>query len=308
VSNKNWFYYIAVFITWLVYVLLTFSAPVTETSKKYGLTQPTLDALRITVALPLLIIWLLAIYGALHLKRYAQTIEKGFDGQSLHKMSIGLFVLALGMISSSLFGTIRSLNIYNPEIVVIMTILTNYLNVITPLIAYFLIFQSSSKLLHNINAKAVSQVHKLLALLPLGILAALYIWLTLSNPNRQTPVSSDTAASFYLSDPLIFLTIIIPVVIAWGLGILSVLNIYSYMKNVQGIIYKQSLKYMAFGIVGVVGASILTQALLALGATRLMGVSLGWLLCIVYVLLAAIALGYVLIALGSKKLSKIEIV
>jgi hypothetical protein len=305
-SKKDWPYYILVAAAWLVYAFLTFTAPITETSKKLGLTQPVFDLLRITIALPLLLIWLAAVYGALHLKRYAQSIKEGLDGQSLHKISTGLFILAFSMILSSLLGNVRSINIYNSSVVSTITIISNYLNAFAPLLAYFLIFSGSAKLLQNTNIKAVDLGHKIMALLPLALFAAVYIWLTFTNPNRQVPATNDSAAAYYLSDPLIVVTIMVPVILAWVLGVLSVVNIYSYMKNVPGLIYKQSLKYLAFGIVGVVSASILTQALSALGSARLMGISLGWLLGLVYVLLTVIALGYVLIAIGSKKLSKIE--
>ena len=79
-----------------------------------------------------------------------------------------------------------------------------------------------------------------------------------------------------------------------------------YEKNVQGIIYKKFLKYLVFGLLGVISTSIFTQALASLGSVRLLGVSLSWLLFLVYVLLGIMVIGYGFIAYGAKKLTLIE--
>jgi hypothetical protein len=51
-----------------------------------------------------------------------------------------------------------------------------------------------------------------------------------------------------MSDPLILLTLALPYLIGWWLGIKAALNLNNYRTNVQGIIYKNALFRLVVGI------------------------------------------------------------
>jgi hypothetical protein len=305
---KNKFYYGLVFAFWLVYVFLSFNAPQTNTSNQFGLTETSITIIRITFILPYLIIWWLALYGALSLRTYAKTIHGNPDSKGLLFIGNGLTLLLVSMIVSSVLGGVRSLYIYDLNIIPPLTIIDNYVATLIPLAAFYYIFTGSSYLIRNTKTTTVALQKQIIASIPLVIFSIIYIWLLFTNPNRQVAYSADTPASFYLPDAIILLTIVVPVVLTWTFGSLGALNIWHFMENTKGIIYKQFLKYVVYGIVAVITGSVIIQALVSLGTGRLLTLGLGPLLLVIYVFLIIQGLGFVLISLGVKKLTRIETV
>jgi hypothetical protein len=91
----------------------------------------------------------------------------------------------------------------------------------------------------------------------------------------------------------------------WYLGLISAQEIFAYQKKIPGIFYKQGWKYLSYGIVWLVAMSIAFQYLTTLTA-RLTDWSIYKLLTLVFALLLALSIGFVLMAYGTDKLQKIE--
>ncbi len=297
-SNRNWFTYSLVLILWLAYTFLTFQAPQANSNQQFNLTPTQLSLLKLTIVLPYLAIWFAAAFGLLRFKRYVSTIFESPDGHALSKIGTGLDLLVFGLIFSAVLGATRSFFLDAPNLLRTVAILINYSYVLIPLAAFWMLFSGSRDLLLQLKGVSISNTKKVILLTILGLLAIIYLWLIVTN----TTVS----ATYYMPHILVLLTIGLPALVSWGLGLLSALHIQTYAEKVPGVIYRQALAKFVYGIYSVIAGSILLQALLSLGTQKLLGLGLAQILGIVYLFLIVQGLGFFLIAIGSNKLSKLE--
>ena len=91
----------------------------------------------------------------------------------------------------------------------------------------------------------------------------------------------------------------------WFIGVLAAGDIYAYNHKIKGLVYKNGVGLLALGTAFIIFASILLQYLVTLSA-RLLQLKLTPILVIIYPLLIVISIGYILVALGAKKLQRIE--
>jgi hypothetical protein len=112
-------------------------------------------------------------------------------------------------------------------------------------------------------------------------------------------------ASYHLSYGIVMLTLAIPYTYIWLLGLWAALEIYLYSRHVAGIVYRKSWNQLAFGLGAVIVLDIILQYLGTLSAW-LSDLSLSGLLLLLYVLLFLLAASFIVVALGTKKLMRIE--
>jgi len=111
---------------------------------------------------------------------------------------------------------------------------------------------------------------------------------------------------YYLNTGLLLTTFVIPNLFGWCVALLSAYEFGLYAKFAKGLLYRRALRQFAqgitIGITGSVAGSFLNNTFIAAKVSH----SLGALLLLEYALLAFIAVGLGMIALGTKKLKKIE--
>lgn len=289
----------------LLYAGLTFLVDVDQkTLDKYDISQGQVKAILLTIALPYVIIWFIALAGYLRVRTYSRFIEDSPDGKAFSVISRGLFWLVLWMPLTAVASALGS-NYYadNPASTATIVILLNYLNLAILFSAFYNIYLGSTKLTQIVKRPAFNPT--------LGItlayiaFAALYVLFTLSDTSRRDPVGTVEAASYYQPDWLIVSTILIPRLIMWFLGILAVQNILLYRQKIKGKIYKSALNSLALGIGWVVLSTIVLRCYQSLGS-QLDHTGLGLMVVIIYILLILISIGYILISKGAKNLQKLE--
>lgn len=290
----------------IIYTLLTILIPPeASTLTKYSLSPTQAKLLGLTVALPYIVIWFTAFYGYIQCSKYAALLGDTKDGIALRRISTGLTYLAVGLpvsaISSVLFNYAATLN---PRLQPINTIFTNYLALTLVMIGFVYINKGASILRMTILKKNTTPI-MFAAVLIFVVFCVVYIYVTLTNPARQFPTAQSARAAYYLPDFLIVTTIIIPYLLAWYWGFRAAYKIHSYQKNVQGIIYQNSLSFLSKGVAAVVVSLIFLRFFVSL-STVFSALTLKVLLLVIYGLLIVIAIGYTLIALGAKKMRKIE--
>lgn len=101
------------------------------------------------------------------------------------------------------------------------------------------------------------------------------------------------------------LTMVIPFMYLWFLGLYATAELYLYSKKLKGIVYRKGWNQLALGLATVIGIVILEQYLSTI-STWLNSLTLAWLVLLLYVLLLILAAAFIVIALGTKKLIKIE--
>lgn len=289
----------------LLYLCLTFFAP-QMTNNTFNFSPLQILLLKITIAFPYIATWWFAVYGLSKLEQYIAIAkeENATMVLLLSSFRTGLLWIVTSTIIVALIGVIRPYFATNTDISPFFTILTNYLYVFPQLIGFFLIYRGVTQLQASKEMSEHKHTSYLLTTLVVFFIASIYLFLIATNPTRQ--FSSDPAipATYYLPDVLILFTIILPILGSWWLGFsaaFTMSDIIPYLTRAE--LYK-GLTRIVYGIWSIIFTSILIQALLSLGGTRLYGLGIGVILLVVYIFVLLQGIGYLFIALGSKTLQK----
>ncbi len=301
--NKIYLLFIAFAV---VYVTLSLATPPdAESLVRYGITAEKARLIKLSVLLPYITIWFAAFYGYAELRKYAHIIKDSRDGQALSTIANGLMIYAVIMPVTAIATTVTNyLSADHPGALATGTIIGNYVDLGLACLAMGYIY-TGSKSLASIVPRKVNPLFESTFRSCFLILVSVYSYLMLTNPARQFPTSEVKRAAFYLPDLLLALTIILPSVFIWYCGFQAAHFIYTYSKNVSGKLYRSALGYLAIGVLLIILARISLRffaSLTTLFATSTISFVLG----VVYVLLVIIAAGFVVLAIGAKKLKKIE--
>ncbi len=288
----------------LITIYVCFSllpSPTKQVLSQYHLNTVQARLLTLTVILPVIGIWLVALYGFLRFKEYTSLIKNSRDGKAMDKLCDGLLLLALGpplaaALSAILTFLARTYSGWTGSI----TIFNNYITLIVMSLGLYFISDGAEQLIALVRKKPSRREQNLLVLLFI-ILSTFYAHLVINQADGTTL----GGRVYYMPNILILATIAIPYLYFWYRGLVGAYYIYYYQKQINGEIYKKSLVYLATGIASVILASILVRFLVSISA-KLTALSLTPILLIVYGLLFVSGMGYALIAIGAKRLRKIE--
>lgn len=289
----------------LVYLAQTLFAPIDKTTlHRYHIDSGQVRVLGLTVVIPYIIIWLIALMGYLRLKSYADTIKASKDGEAFAMIARGIWWFVIWLPLQSVVGGLFS-EYYQSHASATADLvrIDNYFNVLILLPGFWLVKEGSQKLLHTIK-KPVNTTPDFLILAFIAI-AALYVLLVLHDPVRARVTSGVTVASYYEPDWLIIVSLVIPRLLGWFWGFQAVNNILLYQAEVKGKLYKRALSSLAKGLAGILTMTILLRGLQSF-TVSLSRWNLGVLLAVIYLLLIIIAVGYAFIAVGAKNLQKLE--
>lgn len=288
------------------YLVMTFSIPPDPAAlDKYDITSSQARLLGLTITIPIILIWGAAFYGYDRFKRYAASIRQDRDGQALDSIANGLMVLALGLPISSLTSTALSYaSRTNEGLIPTAVIVNNYVSMLVALVAFAYILRGAKALAEVTGRKFLVKNRRMYDAVYVA-LAAAYSYAVLNSDYKTEPAPGTNQASYYLPDWLIVTTLLVPYLAAWYAGLLANAQLGFYRRNVKGTLYKSALGYLVAGIMTVVITSVIIQLFSLFGA-EIADLSLGALLVVIYALIAVIAAGYLFIAMGAKRLNKLE--
>jgi hypothetical protein len=290
----------------VIYLLQTFTAAINPTVlKKYHVDATQIRLLTLTIALPYIVIWLIALVGYLRLYTYGKFIEHEKDGAAFKKIAQGMLWLTLWLPLSSLVANVSTQYYTNhSDATATLVRFNNYFNLCILFIGFWLVYKGTRLLLTTIKHSETTLV-SLPFMFTFIALSTHFVYLTFQDPARQFPTHQVAVASYYEPNWLLFLTLVIPRLLYYFIGVVAIYNIYVYKTKVKGSLYKQALNRLAQGLIAVVGVTMVLRCLQSL-SSPLEKFSLQLLLVLIYVLLILIAVGYLLIAKGAKKLQQLE--
>jgi hypothetical protein len=294
-------YYVLFIVASLIYIIATLVAPLTP--NRFNLTTAGSHMLQIAIALPIVLIWAVAVYGAERFNSYSKSIRRHPDGRALDMIARGLTILVASYIGTSLFGRLRPWA-FRDGWLPTYTIVANYLAVVFALVAFGYMYRGSVQLRRLIKAKDKGAKTAVVAV-TLTAISVLYLIVLLNYDYRGSTPDATKYSSFYLPDWLILLTLALPYLIGWGLGIAAALNIGSYQRHVKGVIYQSALYRVIVGTLTVVVFSIVLQILIVF-STYFAKAGLADILLIVYLIILMYAAGFLIIASGTRKMTAIE--
>jgi hypothetical protein len=265
----------------VLYVVQSLLAPVeAATLHKYHVSSFRLHELTLAVGLPYVVIWIIALVGYLRLRAYTETLGKSKDGVAFGLITKGVFWFTFWLPLSALTSAAGSYAIfYHSSATENIIRLEVYSNVLLLVPAFIYVFQGSKALLRITRARQM--------------------------PFRQAATGASIYATYYMPDWLILVTIVIPRLMLWLVGILALCNILAYRQKVAGIIYRDALRHLVLGLGGVIFLVILMRLIQSLN-NPLGELSLAGVLLVVYLLLLLMSVAYVMVAKGAKKLLIIE--
>jgi hypothetical protein len=257
-------------------------------------------AYRAAIALlliPYVLIWYAGFYAFAKLQEYSRLIKGTKDGAAFHKITVGMGILAFSLVIPTIISLIlNNIAVHHPPFKATSVIINNYLGLFPGLMAFLLLYNGARMLLRTTK----EGIHKLDLRWQAPwffLLCVVFSNLTIENYNRANP--------YHLNLWLLVITFIVPFLYGWMVGLLSAYELYWYAKTVKGLLYRHAVRRFAKGIAIAILGSIAIQFFNIAFAQR-SDSNLGLVVLMEYALLIIVAVGLVLMALGTRKLKRIE--
>ncbi len=292
--------------TWLaaLYVSIALFLPASiSTRSAYGLSAFEYHVVFALVAFPTLLVWLAAFVGYALLRAYARSIRNTPEGIYFDQLAGGVTWLAwslpVGVIANLLLNFLSE---HNPGLHAASIIIINYINLILPLVAFSVIANASRGLLGTLKVK-ITLASARVIIAGFLLLGVLYCFSTF----RHFDLSSlgSTNNTYFLPVWLIVLTVTVPYLYAWFMGILAAFEIILFRRNVKGVLYQRPLGMMVGGLLLVIASSVAHQYTVS-ALPHLNHLVLDYRLVLTLLFRALSGAGFVLIAIGAHRLQKIE--
>ncbi len=295
IRSKLFYSYLLFLIVYSGFILLPAPSPIILL--QYHVSTLALRIIYITIIILLAAIWFAGFYGYAKLRNYTLLIKDDADGEQVAKLLKGIFLLVMWLpvtsVISAVFNYIAS---KHTGLLPAATIIENYISLLFPLVGFILISLGARGLSQIVRWRPTFNEANVLAVLLIYI-GLIYFHLVASTPNRDTV--------YHMSVWLILTTLVAPYLFMWYLGFMATFGIYHYHQKVKGAVYKKSWSLLALGLGWLILMSIVFQYLTSLSA-RLSHLSIYWIVAILYSLLLVLSVGFVLIAIGTRKLQRIE--
>lgn len=294
----RWGYLVLYMLAVPLYVLLTVGAP-TDAAARYDISPSNLLLLQFTFIIPIVLIWLAGLKGVSTLKEYSMNLRDGHERIGMKPILLGLQLLVIGFIATSLFGTLRPYYI-DESFFPAYQIVNNYLRIGFSLIGIYFVFRGSLDLLRTCETKRIPKSQRTWSVVISVAITVLTGVLVYGNPTHNA-TSDPQIASFYMNDFWIAVTILLPNLGIWMLGLLAGLQLKKYSDQLVRLPHKQGFIRLAASVCAIVGISIVLQLLVSISVV-LSQLGIGAILLIVYLLLAGYAVAYLLLASSARKL------
>ncbi len=299
-------YMLALIGFWIVITALNVTAPASQSLAKYGITTAQGNMIRATVLVPSLFIWVACLYAVLRFYRYTSFLRGSAEGTGFQKIALGLQLLFWGLVLPNVINLITAYNPDIPEVLRATTILRNYVTLFFYFTASWNIYLGIKMLSRTVKLdEKLKHLGYRAMVVFMTALTTCYVWAIFHNDSRYISQNPLAAATYYLPDWLIVLTMLIPYLITWTIGCLALIYLRGFARSVEGTVYRKAFGSVMYGIMVIVLLSMGLQ-LLVQGATALGNASLKVILLLVYLIILILGFGYLLLAKGARELTAIE--
>jgi len=289
-----------------LYLLMSVIYPMDhETMVRRHLTLGQARVASLAIAIASVVIWLLSFYGARRLQEYSQGIKKAPDGEAFTRLAQGVWLLALYLPMRALVKILLNYLVRNhPGLQGAVNDVIIYVTLLLPLVGFVVISQAAWSLARLAKVKmSLSEIYTLsLVYITLGVT---YSYVSFTAQGHIPP--SNWLVTSLDSIPLAFriVTVIVPYLFMWFIGLLAVYDLYLYQQQVKGIFYRQSLRWLSSGLMAVIVVSIAIQFATAM-APSLQKLSFRGVLLLVFGLIIILGAAFAVIAKGVRRLKKLD--
>jgi len=252
----------------------------------------------LTTLVPYSLIWFAAFYGYEQMEQYTHALRNTTEEAAFSKITNGLKIFAWGLMLSTILSLLLTIIRNNmPNFQSTQTIINHYAALVLSLLALTFVSDGAAELFNLVRGKHKTRNIRLL-ILATAVIGILFARFVVHNNSTDTN-------PYYLPLYPLLLTIVVPYIYAWTIGFIATIELRAYARKIKGVLYRRALQGLADGLTIVILVSIIVQYLTA-AFTRGQMNQLSTLLILIYGLLAIEAAGFIMIALGAKRLRKIE--
>ncbi|HSX16297.1 MAG TPA: hypothetical protein VLF40_05890 [Candidatus Saccharimonadales bacterium] len=296
VRSKLFYWYAALVVAYVALMLLP--TPDHATLVKYHLSASGLRLINFAGAIPNAVIWFSAFFAAYKLQRYGQMIKESKEGRHITKLSKGLFLLAIALPTTTILSlTLGLLARHYTGFSDTAVVITNYASLILPSVAFLWLNAGAYGL--SVTAKTRLPLPVLNAVLLLSIILGVALCALINVGHAEV------RNTYHLAPWVVMLTLAVPFMYIWTLGLLTVAQLREYSLHLKGIVYRKSWRLFIAGLASIILISIIIQYLTALNSW-LTSLSLSWLLALLFLLLLLLTAAFIVVALGTQRLTAIE--
>jgi len=287
-----------------LYILLIFLLPASKTvMRTYSLEPFQYHILLLLVTLPYMLVWISACLAYVRLRQYTKLLKKTPEGGDYWHITRGIMYLAYGLpIVAILSLLINSVGNHVSELKAASIIMVNYLSLLVPLVAYSTLRKGTHGLVER-NKLRFSLNDMRTIVIALVLIGVAYCYFTFRKLNLDSIGSADNP--YYLPAWLMITTIIVPYLYAWFSGLLAAYELVLFGRQVQGVLYRQAVRWVASGVAGVVAGGVALQYLRTV-VPRTGHLSINTAFLFAFTAYVILIVGFVLIIIGASKLKRIE--
>lgn len=288
----------------VLYICLIFIMPVNHvTYINHVLTPLQYRFAMAAIAIPTILVWFVAFFGYAKLREYSLKIPESKEGPHFNKLANGCMWLAWSLpviiISSYFLNHIATRTAsFHPTAIIV----SNYLALIVPLVAFIIISAAAGGMVSSArpNLNLVSARLTMLAFLATGVAYCFAVFRNLDLASLTSPHNP-----YYLPVWLMILTIIIPYLYAWFIGLFAVYEITLFTLKVRGLLYRQALLSVAIGLVVIIISSIALQYINSvIPRSGILVFDYRLSLTLLFRIIGGV--GFIILATGANRLKKIE--
>lgn len=288
----------------VLFVILISVLPANQaTMAAYHLHTLEYHVITLAIALPSLLVWLAAFAGYAKLRQYAKAMQETPEGEHFNRLATGTAWLAWSLpLTAITVLVLNAIATKSPGFHATDIIISNYVILLLPLIAFSVIATGSRGLLSDAKLAFSSASIRIIILLFL-IVGVLYCYLTFQHFDLGS--LSSTNNPYFLPLWLMVLSVTIPYLYAWFIGLLASYEIALFSKQVSGVLYRQALHLVVGGLIAVIVSSIALQYINSI-VPRAGYLVLDYRLAITLLFRVIGGFGFIMIAVGAMRLKKIE--
>lgn len=287
-----------------LYIGLIFILPANKVVlRSYGLEPLQYHILLLLVTLPYMLVWLGAFLAYARLQQYTKLLKKTPEGRDFQQVTQGIKYLAYGLpLVAVLSICLNSIGNNISELKAASIIIINYLSLAVPLIAYSSMRKGTHGLVERAKLRfSLNDMRTIV--IALVLIGVGYCYFTFKKLNLESMGSADNP--YYLPAWLMITTVIVPYLYAWFSGLLAAYELVIFSRQVQGVLYRQAVRWVASGMVAVVIGGFGLQYLRTV-VPRTGHLSINSALLFAFTAYTILVVGFVLLIVGVSKLKKIE--
>ncbi len=288
----------------VMYIVLIFILPANHgTMHYYHLSAVGYRVVNVALALPTIAVWFAAFWGYAKLREYSSAIARSKEGPQFDGLASGCAWLAWSLPVTTLSAfLLNGLANKWPAFHNSAIIISNYFALILPLIAFITISLAARGMIGKSRLNMdLAGARVLMAIFLAGGLA--YCFFIFRHLDLNSLASTNNP--YFLPAWLMIISVIIPYLYAWFIGLLAAYEISLFSANVQGLLYRRALLYMVSGLVAVILSSIALQYISSV-VPRSGDLLFDYRLLIILVVRIVGGVGFFVLAIGASRLKKIE--